>query len=90
MAAFCGPSCAYAGGGPTIGREFVEWHKRSKRRIVQLMQPKHAPTRDPDKPTSPSHDEVREPRVPGEENKEERFPRKGDLIDPASPGQDPK
>lgn len=31
------------------------------------------------KPTSPSQDEVREPPVPGEE---EKLPRKGDLVDP--------
>ena len=44
----------------------------------------------PDKPTSPSQDEVRAPPVPGEENKKEEFPRKGALIDPESPDQDPK
>jgi hypothetical protein len=36
-----------------------------------------------------SHDEVREPPMAGEDNKEEKFPRKGDLINPESPYQDP-
>jgi hypothetical protein len=39
--------------------------------------------KEPDKPTPLSQDEVREPPVPGEENKEEKFPRKGDPPDSA-------
>jgi len=62
----------------------------SRRLIVQGMPPKPNSPRDLEKPTSPSQDGVREPPGPGEENKEEKFPRKGDLIDPTSPDQDPK
>jgi hypothetical protein len=39
--------------------------------------------KDPDKPTPPSQDQVREPPVPGEKEAEEKFPRKGDLPDTA-------
>jgi hypothetical protein len=46
------------------------------------MQPKpHSPT-EPEHPGSPSGDDVREPPVPSSEGKEDKFPRKGDLVDP--------
>jgi|HubBroStandDraft_2_1064218.scaffolds.fasta_scaffold4152165_1 hypothetical protein len=46
------------------------------------MQPKpHSPT-EPEHPGPPSGDDVREPPVPSTEGKEDKFPRKGDLVDP--------
>ena len=48
-----------------------------------LMQSPPDRPKEPDKPTPLSQDEVREPPVPGEENKEEKFPRKGDPPDSA-------
>jgi hypothetical protein len=47
------------------------------------MQSPSDPQKDPDKPTSPSQGEVREPPVSGEKETEEKFPRKGDLPDTA-------
>jgi hypothetical protein len=46
------------------------------------MNPKpHSPT-EPEHPDPPSGDDVREPPVPSTEGKEDKFPRKGDLVDP--------